>query len=720
MLKMDDAKKSKKKKNYVSLEDKVPKKKSKRMVEEEIDNLDMIVDNNPIDEKVEDLAIGVNENGDTWTSDDYKELIKRMEAQIPKHDSLSFGSRSEKLNWEQIKFGNHSIDECYGKWKLIKSKVRHFRLLSEILQDAKVWAEQPWSAPLSKKKVRHPDQPPRPLSSFMLFYMEKKSKIIKKNPELKLTEISRIIGEKYKALTDEMKNYYKEKARGMQEEYKLNLAKFYEKHPELMKIKKPVAQTKKPLPPFKLYLREKLLKHENDENFNRQDFTEKYKDLWKSLSFKKKAYWIRLAKEEEDKFLEHLHDEEGDEENKPALIYKTVISKEEQSILDRLAGKPEKPPNSAYSLFSRLMLQDKDKHFVDGEPKNRMKEVASMWKELPDDQKKMYAERVQHMHEHYKLEMANYLDTLPEAKRIEEVAKLQPKKKRIAKVRQKVAKKAAAAEGPVQDGEELWKNEPKKPPVTAWDLFKTELVKKNSHLPKKAAFKQAAVQWKTLSQKETEKYKKRHQQLKDKYMSDFEEFLNSLNEEELKEYSAWKKAKTGQTFNEESVEEESSEDESEEEEEEENGEAATAEPENDGEELWKNEPKKPPVTAWDLFKTEFLNKNSNLPNKAAFKQAATQWKTLSQKETEKYKKRHQQLKDKYMSDFEEFLNSLNEDELKEYSAWKKAKTGQTFNEESVEEESSEEEYNVEGAQSSSDSSDDSSDESDSGVSQVEV
>lgn len=40
------------------------------------------------------------------------------------------------------------------------------------------------------------------------------------------TDISRILGEKYKALSEEKKAEYKEKSRQMQEDYKLTISKF--------------------------------------------------------------------------------------------------------------------------------------------------------------------------------------------------------------------------------------------------------------------------------------------------------------------------------------------------------------------------------------------------------------------------------------------------------------------------------------------------------------
>ena len=60
----------------------------------------------------------------------------------------------------------------------------------------------------------------------------------------------------------------------------------------------------------------------------------------------------------------------------------------------RMEGKPEKPPHSAYSLFSRTMLKDEHlrKKFLT--PKERMQEIARLWKEVPKADKEMYVEEV--------------------------------------------------------------------------------------------------------------------------------------------------------------------------------------------------------------------------------------------------------------------------------------------------------------------------------------
>lgn len=54
----------------------------------------------------------------------------------------------------------------------------------------------------------------------------------------------------------------------------------------------------------------------------------------------------------------------------------------------RTEGKPAKPPNSGYSLFSqKLLASDSLKNF---ESKDRMAEISRQWKELDEDNKNNY------------------------------------------------------------------------------------------------------------------------------------------------------------------------------------------------------------------------------------------------------------------------------------------------------------------------------------------
>lgn len=76
-----------------------------------------------------------------------------------------------------------------------------------------------------------------------------------------------------------------------------------------------------------------------------------------------------------------------------------ILTKEERLLHERMAGKPEKPPNSAYSLFSRLMLTSEEMKSVN--PKERMTLISQQWKNLADADKQTYADRVKHVRKLY-------------------------------------------------------------------------------------------------------------------------------------------------------------------------------------------------------------------------------------------------------------------------------------------------------------------------------
>ena len=60
-------------------------------------------------------------------------------------------------------------------------------------------------------------------------------------------------------------------------------------------------------------------------------------------------------------------------------------------IFFRYNGKPEKPPNSGYSLYSKeLLSSDRLKAF---ESKERMTEISRMWKELGEKEKTDFNDR---------------------------------------------------------------------------------------------------------------------------------------------------------------------------------------------------------------------------------------------------------------------------------------------------------------------------------------
>ncbi|KDR16195.1 Nucleolar transcription factor 1 [Zootermopsis nevadensis] len=422
-----------------------------------------------------------------WPEADLMELMKRMEKDIPQKDSLRFDSRADKLNWDNISFGGYSAEQCKEMWGKIQKRLRRFRLLREVLEDAKTWVSKPWTNFYrSQKQNRHPDLPRRPLSTYMLFYMEKKDRVARENPGLEMTGVSKCIAEMYKNLAAKKKQKYVDMAAAQRREYEQKLEEFYREHPNL--IPKPVPSKehkpgtavdmgpRKPTTPFKLFYADKENRHKNDPDFDRTELLERCKEQWRNMSDKKKVVWINWALEEETKYQEELKVYMSENPNFVPTNVKAVLTKEEKNLKERVAGKPEKPPNSGYSLFSRIMLVSPEIKQVAA--KERMSQISKLWKSMTETEKKKYQEQVNHMLDQYKLEYATYLESLPEDKRQEELQNNQPKRKSntvkpipYRPVSKNVKPLMSPFEGAkkkvkeVSEEKPLYKGEPEPPPV---------------------------------------------------------------------------------------------------------------------------------------------------------------------------------------------------------------------------------------------------------------
>ena len=72
-------------------------------------------------------------------------LLNRIELQLPKDDHVKYDSRARKLDWDQIKFKDYSAEDCKKYWEHIQARIRRFRILQEMIPDARAWLNQPWT-----------------------------------------------------------------------------------------------------------------------------------------------------------------------------------------------------------------------------------------------------------------------------------------------------------------------------------------------------------------------------------------------------------------------------------------------------------------------------------------------------------------------------------------------------------------------------------------------
>ncbi|EIE79999.1 hypothetical protein G6F46_001817 [Rhizopus delemar] len=76
-----------------------------------------------------------------------------------------------------------------------------------------------------KRGKKDPNAPKRALSAYMFFSQANREKVIKENPEAKFGEIGKILGAKWKEMTEEEKKPFVEKAEADKKRYEDEKAK---------------------------------------------------------------------------------------------------------------------------------------------------------------------------------------------------------------------------------------------------------------------------------------------------------------------------------------------------------------------------------------------------------------------------------------------------------------------------------------------------------------
>ncbi|KAJ1527096.1 hypothetical protein ONE63_008636 [Megalurothrips usitatus] len=522
------------------------RKKNKKSKESKV----IIPKNEPVWEEDEDDAEEKNmkDGASPWPEADLMELFNRIESVIPSDDSLMYSTRMSHVDWNEVAFNNYTPEECQTVMAEILKKVRGFRLMKEMISDARQWARKPWTSFYNKKsQSSHPEMPKRPMTQYMLFFMDRKDKVAAAHPNLDMLQVSKAIAAMWNELAPEKKKKWEGKAAIAREVYNEKLKKFYEKHPECVpnKDKNLVAGLRKPRTPKLIFIDDKIGKMENDPSFDRSSAIIQLTRKWMQLPDEKRLAWINKAVEEETKYWDAVKlQQAADPDFAPSLVMKTVLTKEEAALKDRAGGKPAKPPASAYAIFCSHMLSH-DPHVKSLIPKDRMKQTALLWSEMSAAAKNEYQKKLVEIKEQYKLDFAAYLESLPDEERQEELMKTQTKKKPT-KVQVnngkdlKNSKPKLPSSG--KPGQHLkavrhyFPGEPKQPPVNPYDLFVESFVA-DTKLPES----EAPRFWEMLPQNDKAKFHRKLKELKEKYIKDYKKFLKSLDEDEVAKYNELQK-----------------------------------------------------------------------------------------------------------------------------------------------------------------------------------
>ncbi|RWS14231.1 nucleolar transcription factor 1-A-like isoform X2 [Dinothrombium tinctorium] len=376
------------------------------------------VDANAIDASEELLDVVKHqveeiEGPEAWPKEDRETLIRNM----LKH-STSFANKKfsnlKSLKWENVKFKDYSVEDCKKEWSLIVDRIRKFRSIHEVLQDALKWNEHPWTS--HSRKKRHPDLPKKPLTPYLRYFIEKRKKLDEETLKLPPTQVSKLLASQYAKLSEKKRKKYIEAYETEMEEYKQKLAHFRQEHPNVPILNRPNEKfpncPEKPKSPFDFFKSKQLSKYADDDTRTNKERIEAIRAKWHSLSEKKKVKFIRKAFADEKRYREEVA--------KYQELYpefkgntKSVLSKAEIDIKERFEGKPEKPPASGYALFSKIMM----KQVQDVPSKEKMSQIAKRWKELSDHEREEYSLQAKRDMVKYIERLDKYTNSLPEDQR---------------------------------------------------------------------------------------------------------------------------------------------------------------------------------------------------------------------------------------------------------------------------------------------------------------
>jgi hypothetical protein len=96
------------------------------------------------------------------------------------------------------------------------------------------------------RKEKDPDAPKHPCSAYVLFCSSIRKSLMQENPDLTFSDVGKMMGERYKALTDEEKAPFLEQAKEMREQYNVAHAE-YEARKKALEPEKPSFQSSPPV-----------------------------------------------------------------------------------------------------------------------------------------------------------------------------------------------------------------------------------------------------------------------------------------------------------------------------------------------------------------------------------------------------------------------------------------------------------------------------------------
>ncbi|XP_003747348.2 nucleolar transcription factor 1 [Galendromus occidentalis] len=527
-----------------------------------------------------------------WTPLDLMVLTERMKRSIPTQDNVQFAVTESRMDWSQVAFSKYSSSECRSKWTELSQKVRQFRTLSELLSDTQdlIKTSTPGTISASAtilsqatapnvrepKKLKHPDLPKKPLTPYMRYLVDKLKIVKERYPELSHGEASKQITEKWHSLSEEKRQKLKDVFDSEMVEYQRKLEQFHRDHPEAKSHKAPAivpiavpkepenlksSESSKNLPPMDLSALPSRIKEYVELSQDKMAQTvnppsEKppnngYALFAKicqidlepaALSFKESMSemvkrWQVLTEDhrkllnESAKTIKNTYDNKFGRLN----LSKVNVDKNGNVVVSAMPVENKKPKKSLQTIpipmeklnspesrdsasneITPIELYKKEKFarlkedYPDKPDHEILRVLSKTYMELPQEDRLVWREKAKMLNE----EQRQKENPKPKDKdRIKRVPRL-PKRKPLP-------------------------GEPKRPLMSGYSVFTNEVMSKlRENNQPKVLISVVAKQWTALPSEKKSEYKAKAAELDRKYKEEVNNFLKTLNPEQIAEYKA--------------------------------------------------------------------------------------------------------------------------------------------------------------------------------------
>jgi len=155
----------------------------------------------------------------------------KLKADVP---GLSFGEVGKKLGEKWKTVSDDEKKKFEGKAAELRAKYKN-----EKAQWEAEHSHDEDSDGKKKRKKKDPNAPKAPLTPYFSFANDVRDTVRKENPEAKFADIGKLIGERWKKLSDEAKKPYLAKSEKEKEKYKVAMEAYRKTKPPEVKAKKP-------------------------------------------------------------------------------------------------------------------------------------------------------------------------------------------------------------------------------------------------------------------------------------------------------------------------------------------------------------------------------------------------------------------------------------------------------------------------------------------------